>query len=138
MRFMFNGCSAEWRCKTFGVPYSLSVFNQYIGDWDTSSVTDMSSMFQFAKLFNQDIGSWDTSSVTNMRSVFHGAESFNQDIGDWDVSNVVEMSSMFTGASSFNQDLSPWNVLKVNNCIQFDKDAISWALPRPNFINYCL
>ena len=34
-----------------------SVFNQPIGDWNTSSVTNMSSMFNTAP--NQPIGNWD-------------------------------------------------------------------------------
>jgi uncharacterized protein (TIGR02145 family) len=45
-------------------------FNQPIGDWDVSSVTDMSSMFEFS-LFNQPIGDWDVSSVTDMSSMFN-------------------------------------------------------------------
>ena len=36
-------------------------FNQPIGDWDTSKVTDMRSMFKLASSFNQPIGNWDTS-----------------------------------------------------------------------------
>ena len=39
---------------------------KHIGDWDTSSVTDMSVMFSCYS-FNQPIGDWDTSNVTDMR-----------------------------------------------------------------------
>ena len=34
-------------------------FNQPIGDWDVSKVTDMSMMFYRAELFDQDISKWD-------------------------------------------------------------------------------
>ena len=64
-------------------------FNQDIGNWDVSNVTDMNVCFMRAKSFNQDIGNWDVSNVTDMGSMFDGAESFNQDIGNWDVSNVT-------------------------------------------------
>lgn len=46
--------------------YSALQFNQTIGDWDTSSVTDKGFMFYKARAFNQDISNWDTSSVKAM------------------------------------------------------------------------
>ena len=75
--------------------------------WDVSNVTDMSSMFSGSP-FNQDISSWDVSNVTDMISMFSGSP-FNQDISSWDVSNVENMSGMFYG-SPFNQDISSWGV----------------------------
>ena len=80
-----------------------------IGDWDTSSVQDMSSMFQGASSFNQPISDWDTSLVTTMQQMFYFASSFNQPIGNWDTSLVTDMRYMFRFATSFNQDLCAWS-----------------------------
>ena len=78
-------------------------FNQNIGSWDTSNVTNMERMFNDAGQFNQDIGSWDTSKVRNMTFMFRDADLFNQDIGSWDTSNVNSMYAMFYDARSFNK-----------------------------------
>ena len=95
----------------------------HISDWDVSSVTDMSKLFQGHNgyesmqdrfrgkdLFNDDISGWDVSNVTNMRYMFYHAQSFNQPVGDWDVSNVTNMNHMFGDSHSFNQDLSRWDL----------------------------
>jgi surface protein len=55
----------------------------------------MSGMFIGADAFNQDIGHWNVSNVTNMYQMFHQANAFNQDIGCWNVGKVTNMSLMF-------------------------------------------
>ena len=94
---------------------SAGAFDQDIGDWDVSNVTDMRGIFANTSAFNQDIGDWGVSSVTNMRYMFSYASAFNQDIGDWDVSSVIYMRGMFRYASAFNQDIGDWDVSSVAN-----------------------
>ena len=49
----------------------------HISNWDTSSVTSMSSMFSSKGNFNGNISNWDTSKVTSMSYMFYSASSFN-------------------------------------------------------------
>eukprot|EP00577_Skeletonema_sp_RCC1716_P008268 CAMPEP_0113391400 /NCGR_PEP_ID=MMETSP0013_2-20120614/10690_1 /TAXON_ID=2843 ORGANISM="Skeletonema costatum, Strain 1716" /NCGR_SAMPLE_ID=MMETSP0013_2 /ASSEMBLY_ACC=CAM_ASM_000158 /LENGTH=722 /DNA_ID=CAMNT_0000274641 /DNA_START=155 /DNA_END=2323 /DNA_ORIENTATION=+ /assembly_acc=CAM_ASM_000158 len=114
------------------LPYDYD-FNPNITAWDTSSVTDMTSMFLGARIFNQDISSWDTSSVTTMGNMFKGASAFNQDISTWDTSKVTDMDHMFEGASVFNQDISGWDTSKVTDmrsmfylASTFNQDISGW------------
>ena len=119
--------------NTYSNFFNDESFNSNIGFWDTSNVTDMSSMFYGATAFNQDIGSWDTSSVTTMNSIFENATAFNQDIGNWDTSSVTDMVGMFYEASSFNQDIGNWNTSSVTDMVgmfyeasSFNQDIGSW------------
>jgi surface protein len=94
----------------------------------------MYGMFRYSP-FNQPIGDWDVSSVTDMYEMFYGAESFNQPIGDWDVSSVTDMYGMFLSSESFNQNLSSWIVDNVTGCGNFSYNTPQWTLPKPNFTN---
>ena len=112
-------------------------FNQPIGNWDVSSVFDMSFMFYGEcafHLFNQNISQWDVSNVNDMNAMFFNGY-FNQNISQWDVSNVTDMYSMFNNAYSFNQDLSNWDVENVTSCAYFSEGASAWVIPQPNFTN---
>ena len=84
-------------------------------DIDTSSVTEMNSLFEDEERFNGDISLWDTSNVTETNSMFWNAKSFNQDISNWDTSKVTDMDWMFYKAESFNQDISMWDVSNVTD-----------------------
>ncbi|MBK7650244.1 MAG: BspA family leucine-rich repeat surface protein [Flammeovirgaceae bacterium] len=101
-------------------------FNQNIGSWDVSNVTDMEGMFIGASSFNQNIGGWDVSNVTNMSAIFPNASSFNQNIGGWDVSNVTDMSYMFFYATTFNQNIGSWDVSSNTTMYQMFVQANSF------------
>jgi surface protein len=118
-----------------------SDFNQPIGNWDTSNVTNMNGMFFYADAFNQPIGNWDTSKVVTMNAMFYYAKKFNQDISQWDVSNVTNMRNMFFYCEHFNQPISKWNVSSVQNmdsmfwgCRKFNQDIRSWNVSRVQFM----
>ena len=99
----------------------------YLGDIDTSAITDMSYLFIREK--NKidacgttyeyittkrtnflGIGKWNTSNVTDMGGLFYKMKDFNEDISAWNTSKVENMSSMFEDADSFNQSLNNWDV----------------------------
>ena len=83
--------------------------------WDVSSVVNMSFMFYEMTNFNQSLVLWDVSKVEDMRCMFYGAKKFNQPLDFWNVSNVKNMRSMFNGATNFNQPLDSWDVSSVTN-----------------------
>ena len=63
---------------------------------DTSKVTSMAGMFQnCSKLTSLDVSGWDTSSVTDMTSMFLGSAVTELDVSEWDTSKVTSASSMF-------------------------------------------
>jgi surface protein len=108
----------------YGVDFSK--FNEDIGNWNVSKVTDMSGMFKNTKLFNQDISSWDVGEVNNMSSMFEGAKRFNNrnnSLNNWNVIDVTDMSSMFKDTDYFNQLIGMWDVRKVQNMSKMFQNA---------------
>jgi hypothetical protein len=89
--------------------------------------------------FNQPIGMWDTSKVTNMDSLANHASSFNQPLNDWDVSLVTTLEFAFFNATAFNQDLGAWPLriagvsmsYMLDNCgmstENYSRTLIGWA-----------
>jgi len=97
-----------------------------IGNWDTSNVTTMGSMFAQQQVFDQNIGSWNMSKVTNIGYMFQDF-AFNNggspSINNWDTSKVTNMSRTFQGARTFDQPLNNWNVSRVTDFVNFMSDS---------------
>jgi surface protein len=95
----------------FGSMFYLSGFNNggsnNIDNWtfSTTSNISMPSMLRQCP-FNQPIGSWNVSKVTNMTAMFRSTP-FNQDISNWDIKQVSNFTAFMTNAtlSTINYDL---------------------------------
>jgi surface protein len=148
-----NGGSADinnWILKNTGT-INMSgmfsnaiVFNQPIGNWNVSKVTNFNSFLggtvAAARIFNQDLSLWDVSSCTDMGAMFgstNGTSSFNNGgspgINNWNVSNVISMSGMFSNNTAFNQPIGSWNtgnVISMNSMFYvataFNQNISSW------------
>jgi len=117
--------------------YNATAFNNggsaSIGNWVTTSVTSMSSMFRNTA-FNQPIGSWDISNNTSTYVMFGGTP-FNQPLNTWNLTNVIYVQSMFLGATAFNQPLNNWVMPNVTSFFQmfygataFNQDISNWDI----------
>ena len=92
-----------------------------IAKLDTSSVTDMNSMFGGCpRLTSVDgLSSWDTSNVTNMNSMFDGCNqlTFAADLSSWNTSSVTNMNNMFNSCYKLTSvdGLSNWDTSNVTD-----------------------
>ena len=68
-------------------------------------------------VFNQPIGNWDMSGVTNMLLIFFSTLGFGQDIGYWNTSRVdVNVCKCLSTALAPVVDRAVWIVLFVAFC----------------------
>ena len=68
----------------------------------------MDRIFNGANSFNQTIGKWQTSKVTNMYCAFAFTDDFAQDL-TWDVSRVTDMFGMFAYSGFNSPSIIPSN-----------------------------
>jgi surface protein len=112
-----------------------------MNEWNTSSVTNISILFEACSLFNQPLNNWNTSNVTSMIGVFNYCSTFDQCIGSWNVTNCITFEGMFYSCSNFNNGdnsvpLNNW-VLNTTatsigfgytfiNCVKFNRYLGGW------------
>lgn len=85
-----------------------------LSGWDTSSLSDMSSAFQYMYgLVNQPTGidAWDTSALQNAASAFQGDSALQEiSLPNWNTSAVTNLNSIFSGDTALTHaDLTGWN-----------------------------
>ena len=83
---------------------------------DTSNVTNMSSMFSYAKVLTDlDVSKFNTSKVTDMSSMFEGCYAVTGlPVGDFKTSKVTNMDRVFTECKALTSlDVSGWDTSTV-------------------------
>ena len=88
-----------------------------LSNFDTSRVTDMSSMFTFMyNLTTLNLSNFDTSKVTDMHDMFQGLKLTSLDLSNFDTSQVTDMSDMFENMYSLKiLDISNFDISKVES-----------------------
>lgn len=81
-----------------------------LSTWDTSNVTNMTSMFSNMNLNELKLTNWDTSNVIDMSYMFNGSHIKTLDVSMFDVSSVESMYGIFADSKFINLDLSNWEI----------------------------
>ena len=124
--------------------------NIYLGDIDTSAITDMGKLFdrdkndnKIARIDFSGIEYWNVSMVENMESMFSDCYTFNQPLNNWDVSKVESMHCMFNSCHTFNQPLNNWDVSSVEKmdsmfygCYTFNQPLNNWDVSSVKEMDY--
>ena len=106
-----------------------SPFNQDVGNWDVSNVTNFRATFASARSFDQDLSDWDTSSGRYFHYMFYddnfnnGGQPLVSSPNGWNLSNAAEIYAMFQSNRGFNQDISSWDITNVTNLNYMFYDA---------------
>ena len=89
-----------------------------LSGFDTSNVTNMSSMFSNCRnLTTLDLSGWDTGNVENMSSMFSQCNNLTTlDVSGWDTGSVTDINHMFEYCGNLTTlDLSGWDTGSVRN-----------------------
>ena len=114
--------------------------NESMKDWDTSNITNMSSVVRDSPNFNVSALNWDVSNVTTFSTMFYNAGGatttgvFNGRLDNWDFSSSNSLSNFMHGQRSFNNDsINSWNVSTITSfsstlkfCSSLNQDLNNW------------
>jgi len=107
-----------------GLSYVNGVFNNggspSISGWVFGNATTFSNMFTNQVLFNQPIGPWDTSKITDIRFMLYNCDAFDQDLSNWVVTGITIATSFMQGANglsttNYDRTLSGWSSQAVQS-----------------------
>ena len=99
-----------------------------LSDFDTSKVTNMNSMFgECHNLIRLNVSNFDTSKVTDMSSMFVYCESLTElNLSNFDTSKVTDMAGMFSYCFNLRKlNVSNFNTTKVTTMYGMFADCIS-------------
>jgi surface protein len=103
-----------------------SAMNNPIGDWDVSSVVDMSQMLT-SNYKQNDLNDWNISSVRNLSKFANGNGIGDLNLSKWDTSNVTNMDEL-VGYNTNIIGLENWNFGGITSSYIILKNANTQAL----------
>ena len=122
-----------------------NILNIKFDNFDTSQVTDMTSMFENCQVLTEIVGldKWDTSQVTNMYALFYNcSELTSLNVSSWDTSQVTDMYQIFWSCYKLTEiiGLEKWNTSQIidmrgifENCYKLSGEI---TISNPNITNY--
>ncbi|TLD83098.1 BspA family leucine-rich repeat surface protein [Helicobacter trogontum] len=137
--------------------------NVYLGDIDTSKITDMSGLFWVVPKYQCEIIANNKEKISDEQEIARIERDYQiclevsvqeaelekikredfSGIEKWNVSNVKDMSYMFAYTTSFNQPLDSWNVSKVKDmnsmfagAESFNQPLDSWNVSKVKDMSY--
>lgn len=103
-------------CTSFKNAFNdCTLLKKLTGNWNTSKVTTMDSMFKgCSNLETLDLSSWDVSNVTVLSNTFDMCFNLKYiNTNGWDTSKVTNLTATFAGTGIEDLDLSHWNTSSV-------------------------
>ena len=113
-----NADSSEMFFSKYGEQKIKNILDLDLSNFDTSQVTNMSSMFRgMSNLTTLNLSNFDTSQVTNMDSMLASVSNLTTiDLSSFDTSKVTDISAMFYDSSNLTTlNLSNFDTSQVTN-----------------------